>query len=389
MTFYLRYLSGRSRLTSVSLFLLFLSLFFINFPAFAVNYQGRLYDRESKPLAADNLRIHVRIKEGNLVSNCVLYYERHDISTVRSRGFFSIQIGTGQDRSFVSGLSNLSELWSKTSVEECLNSDHPTVTNPRLVGARTIDISRRIQIGVSTYSPSESGGESQIDWFPDEPISALPQANLAIHAQRADTLNIQGTSADQVLKWDGTRWIPDVLSLSQISGSVGSSRLADNAVTQNKLADDSVSSTKIQNNAVTLVKIQNIPQNSILGRYGMGTGPVQTISVGAGLNLSSTGVLSVNIGAALIPDNSISTSKIEDNAVTSDKIADGAIKNEDISSTAAISDSKLAQITTAGKVSGSAITSGTIGGSTGIDTSGMIKTTGNIVGGTVSGGAAS
>jgi hypothetical protein len=48
------------------------------------------------------------------------------------------------------------------------------------------------------------------------------------------------------------------------------------------------------------------------------------------------------------------------------------IVNADISATAAIADTKLATIATAGKVSGNAITSGTIGGTTAINTTGTI-----------------
>jgi len=60
----------------------------------------------------------------------------------------------------------------------------------------------------------------------------------------------------------------------------------------------------------------------------------------------------------------------------------GNITNADINASAAIADSKLAQISTAGKVSGSAINSGTIAGTTAINTSGGITTTGTISDGT-------
>lgn len=63
--------------------------------------------------------------------------------------------------------------------------------------------------------------------------------------------------------------------------------------------------------------------------------------------------------------------------VTSGMIADGSIINADINASAAIADTKLATISTAGKVSGSAIT-GTIGGSTAISTSGNVATTGTL-----------
>lgn len=55
-------------------------------------------------------------------------------------------------------------------------------------------------------------------------------------------------------------------------------------------------------------------------------------------------------------------------------IANNVITNAKVSASAAIADSKLDTISTAGKVSGSAITSGTIGGSTIVNTSGAITT---------------
>ncbi|MBM4251845.1 MAG: hypothetical protein FJ146_07725 [Deltaproteobacteria bacterium] len=59
-------------------------------------------------------------------------------------------------------------------------------------------------------------------------------------------------------------------------------------------------------------------------------------------------------------------------------ITDGTITDADLSASASIGDAKLATITTAGKVSGAAITSGTIGGSTGINTSGNLLTSGSV-----------
>jgi trimeric autotransporter adhesin len=60
---------------------------------------------------------------------------------------------------------------------------------------------------------------------------------------------------------------------------------------------------------------------------------------------------------------------IDTGAVTSAKILDGAVVNADINASAGIVDTKLAQITTANKVSGSAITTGNI------STTGSITTT--------------
>jgi hypothetical protein len=82
-------------------------------------------------------------------------------------------------------------------------------------------------------------------------------------------------------------------------------------------------------------------------------------------NISTTGTVTATSfsgsGASL---TSLSVSSLE--------IDDGAIVNADINAGAAIADTKLATISTAGKVSGNAITSGTIGGNTAINTSGSI-----------------
>jgi Repeat of unknown function (DUF5907) len=60
--------------------------------------------------------------------------------------------------------------------------------------------------------------------------------------------------------------------------------------------------------------------------------------------------------APVISDDAITTVKIINNAVTSAKIKDGEIVNADINASAAIADTKLATIATAGKVSNSATT---------------------------------
>jgi hypothetical protein len=67
-------------------------------------------------------------------------------------------------------------------------------------------------------------------------------------------------------------------------------------------------------------------------------------------------------------------------AVSSTEITNDTIVDADISASAAIADNKLATIATAGKVSGSAITSGTIGGTAAFNGSGGVSTTGAVSG---------
>ncbi|MCX7941257.1 MAG: hypothetical protein N2555_05760 [Endomicrobia bacterium] len=69
----------------------------------------------------------------------------------------------------------------------------------------------------------------------------------------------------------------------------------------------------------------------------------------------AAGTLPSNVVASSIAVNTVYTDSIQNNAVTSLKIADGTITDADISSTANISDTKLATITTANKVSWAAV----------------------------------
>lgn len=72
---------------------------------------------------------------------------------------------------------------------------------------------------------------------------------------------------------------------------------------------------------------------------------------------SSTQLGTDTVTLPAMANDSIDASNIKTSAVGTDEILDGEIVNADISPSAAIADSKLAQITTASKVSGAAITS--------------------------------
>lgn len=78
----------------------------------------------------------------------------------------------------------------------------------------------------------------------------------------------------------------------------------------------------------------------------------------AGNNISSSAQINagVIIGSDLANDT-ITTTQIGTGGVGTDEIADGVIQNSDISASAGIVDTKLATISTAGKVSGAALTS--------------------------------
>lgn len=88
----------------------------------------------------------------------------------------------------------------------------------------------------------------------------------------------------------------------------------------------------------------------------------------------------VTSGYTFVNNETVTPAKL--NSLAGSATVSGIV-NADIDAAAAIADTKLATISTAGKVSGNAITSGTIGGSTAINTSGTISSgaiTANVTG---------
>ncbi len=145
-------------------------------------------------------------------------------------------------------------------------------------------------------------------------------------------------------------------------------------------------------NSGTMIGSNNLSEitTPATARTNLGLGGLATLSNIGSTEITDDSIINADINASA----AIATSKLSGavtsitghglgglatlSAVGSTEITDLSIMNADINGSAAIADSKLATISTAGKVSGSAITSGTIGGSTVVATSGQLSSTGNI-----------
>jgi hypothetical protein len=147
--------------------------------------------------------------------------------------------------------------------------------------------------------------------------------------------------------------------------------------TQNPTLDTSALSFTVLNdlaipdNSVSNAKLEHMPALRVKG----------AVVSGAPQDLTADQIIQiVNSGGT----TGINPSRIADGAlpstvtVASANIVNGSIVDADINASAAIADTKLATISTAGKVSGGAINSGTISGSTAINTSGAIATTNSV-----------
>jgi hypothetical protein len=114
-------------------------------------------------------------------------------------------------------------------------------------------------------------------------------------------------------------------------------------------------STKLATTEFVMSNISTGVAAGVPNATTIATGKVQLAGDLAGTATApviATGVIT----SAKILDATIVTADLADNSITSVKIADGAITNTNISSSAAIADTKLTTIATAGKVSNSATT---------------------------------
>ena len=181
----------------------------------------------------------------------------------------------------------------------------------------------------------------------------------------------------------------DAVTAAKIAtGAVGADEIAANAVGASELADDAVDTAAIVNLAVTTGKIADsavtsakiadgtivdadINASAAITLSKLGTGALPTTITVASANLvdgtitgtdiasgtiTSTNIASGTITSANITDGTITGTDIASGTVTSTNIADNTIVNADINSAAGIVDTKLATISTAGKVSNSATT---------------------------------
>lgn len=159
-------------------------------------------------------------------------------------------------------------------------------------------------------------------------------------------------------------------------------------ITSTDIADDSLVNSDI---AMTAAIATTKLAGAVTSIAGHGLGNLAILSTVSTSEITDASIVNSDIAA----NAAIATSKLSGSimsvafhglgslamldVVGSAEIVDDSLVNADIASTAAISDSKLATINTAGKVSGSAINSGTISGTAGFTGSGGVQTTGNIV----------
>ena len=214
------------------------------------------------------------------------------------------------------------------------------VTTSKIVDASVTSAKLAAGVIPTSLPPNGTAGGDLSGSYPNPLVSKIQ--NIAV----SNTAPSNG----QVLKFNGTQWVPaadntgggggpsgnaggdlsgqypdpniasGAVTTPKISnGAVITPKLADGAVNSNKLADNAVTTNKVMDGAITMAKLG---PDVILGGGGSPTGP-------AGGDLTGTypnPTISNNaITTTKLSDNSITTSKIVDASVTSAKLAAGVI----------------------------------------------------------------
>lgn len=157
---------------------------------------------------------------------------------------------------------------------------------------------------------------------------------------------------------------------SLTSLSVSSSEIDDGAIVNADInASAAIADTKLAT-ITTTGKVSNSATTATIGN----TANTIVLRDASGNFAAGTITATLNGNASTVTTNANLTGDVTSTGNTT-SIASGVIVNADINASAGIADTKLATISSAGKVSGSAITSGTIGGSSSINTSGSLVST--------------
>jgi hypothetical protein len=180
--------------------------------------------------------------------------------------------------------------------------------------------------------------------------AAIYPVFTAVDADEANELTSKWTTKGDLVTFDGTSFARQPIgTLNQVlvadpSGQTNGMKWAN--VTGAMITDLTVDTADIADSAVTSAKLAAAVAGS--GLSG-GAGTALAVNVdGTTIEINSDTLRVVGLG--------IDTAQIKDGAVTSAKILDGTIVDGDINAAAAIADTKLATISTTGKVANSATT---------------------------------
>jgi hypothetical protein len=224
------------------------------------------------------------------------------------------------------------------------------------------DAVTRLAAGTNGYIlTANSGATNGIEWAAPVAVGVF-DTQITFEGATADAYETTLTVVDPTA--DRTITLPDVTGTVVTSGDTGTvtaTMLASDSVTTAKITNANVTAAKLASDSVETAKIVdlNVTTGKLAGE-AVTTAKIADLNVTNGKlaadSVTTAKITDANVTAAKLATDSVETAKIVNSAVTESKIADGAVTsakiatgtivNDDINASAAIAQSKIADLTT-------------------------------------------
>ncbi len=371
--------------TSTTISLVFLTIVSLGLQAFAANespqtftLDGRLYQAgTTSPLLDGGAKITVQII--NPTGTCLLYEEQQTVNTVSTEGRFTINVGspTGNakrtvndpGRSMAQIFQNIAAI-SANSVpgQTCAGSSYTPA-------AGAVRYFRLIVTPSTTNTPDTLSPDIAVDSVPNAVVAQSVQG-----LERAGILQVNNTGSVALsqVNLEALFTTPAYSNLQSIlAGNFMHTDASGATLPSYASTPAGVSAGDIWYDTTTnQIKYQSNTGVQTVGGGG-GSGTISSLTVSSSMSMNGSTASSISSGAA-----SIDLSNTGITAGTYTKLTVDA-KGRATAGTVSLVEADIPNLTTAGKVSGNTITSGTISGSASINTSGNLVTTGTVSGQTV------
>ncbi|RYZ93139.1 MAG: tail fiber domain-containing protein [Proteobacteria bacterium] len=341
-----------------------------------ITYQGRILKPDNTPLTGSNVQFRLQIRTPD-TNNCLMYEEIQAQNMSTSKGSFSLTINDG------TGVRNDSSGFGLDRIFANIGTFNFTPST--------------CSSGSGVYSPNDGDGRTLLVYFKDETMSGwepMPPQKINYVPFAFESKQIQGFTAASLVRVqeaDGTMGSITPLSnanytklLDLIAGKLNGATLP--TMTSGQVlgwngtswtsADPLASVQAFAKTALPTCTAGQFLRDNGSGLFtcatpsGTATGTVTSIATGTGL---TGGPITTSGTIALATLNAGGTGF----KVTYDTYGR-------VTAAVALVEADIPNLITGGKVSGSAITGGTIGGATMINTSGSIITTGALTAGSIS-----
>ncbi|ODS51052.1 MAG: hypothetical protein ABS42_00485, partial [Bdellovibrio sp. SCN 50-8] len=326
--------------------ILLLPFFLISSTAFAspkINYQGRIARPDGSPLEASSVQFRLQIMTPN-TSSCLMYEEARTLNMNGSGGVFSIVIGDGNGSRMDSSGYDLDRVFANFGTFSFSAATCANATN--------------------TFSPTaDEGRKFRVHFNDGSGWKSIPDIEIVMAPSAIESMQVGGFKAENLLRVVDVAGVPQSLSpLSHTQYNEFLALLGGTTTRYQKsgeLMGISLPTGTLAHGHALRIGPTGDWESYDPGSGGGGGGGVTSVATGAGLTGGTI------LGAGTISLATLGT------AGTGTKLSYDQYGR--VVGSASLTEADIPSLTTAGKVSGDAITSGVIGGTASVVTSGTVS----------------